>query len=275
MPVKKNPAGRRSIQVEAEVPGTLQQVWDAIATAPGISAWFVPARFEGVRNGAPTHMILNFGPGMDSESSVTAWEPLRRFSAQSSEREPGAAPMVTEWSVEARAGGTCLVRVVHSMATTSDAWDKELEAIESGWPGFFRILRLYLTHFPGQEGHAIRGMAMAGASEAEVWAAFTQSLGIAATAPGQRVSASGAGAPPFAGVIEHASHGPHSSLLLRLEQPAAGIAAFGAFNCGGAVMISLCLNFFGSAAQSTAGQYDPQWQAWLAKLFPPSSGAGA
>ena len=46
MSVKKEASGRRSIQVEVEVPGTPEEVWQAIATAPGISCWFVPAQFE-------------------------------------------------------------------------------------------------------------------------------------------------------------------------------------------------------------------------------------
>ena len=44
MSVKKEPSGRRSIQVEVEVPGTPEEVWQAIATGPGISSWFVPGK---------------------------------------------------------------------------------------------------------------------------------------------------------------------------------------------------------------------------------------
>ena len=36
MSVKKEASGRRSIQVEVEVPGTPEEVWQAIATGPGI-----------------------------------------------------------------------------------------------------------------------------------------------------------------------------------------------------------------------------------------------
>ncbi len=40
MSVKKEASGRRSVQVEVEVPGTPEEV-EAIATGPGISSWFV------------------------------------------------------------------------------------------------------------------------------------------------------------------------------------------------------------------------------------------
>ena len=42
MPVKKDESGRRSVQAEVEVPGTPEEVWEAIATGPGITSWFVP-----------------------------------------------------------------------------------------------------------------------------------------------------------------------------------------------------------------------------------------
>ena len=38
--------GRRSISLQVEVPGTPQEVWEAIATGPGISVWFVPSEVD-------------------------------------------------------------------------------------------------------------------------------------------------------------------------------------------------------------------------------------
>ena len=63
MSVKKEASGRRSIQVEVEVPGTPEEVWQAIATGPGISSWFVPTRSEERAGGqvvseAPRHIAL-------------------------------------------------------------------------------------------------------------------------------------------------------------------------------------------------------------------------
>ena len=52
MSVKKEASGRRSVQVEVEVKGTPEQVWRAIASGPGISAWFVPTKLEGRVGGA-------------------------------------------------------------------------------------------------------------------------------------------------------------------------------------------------------------------------------
>src|SRR3954467_4755752 len=147
MPVNKDPDGRRWVQVEVEVPGTPEAVWQAIATGPGVSSWFVPTQVEEREGGTVT---ANFGPGMDSVARISFWAPPRRFVADSPDLGPDAPPIATEWIVEARGGGMCVVRVVHSLFATADDWDDQLEGFEGGWPAFFRILRLYLTHFRGQ-----------------------------------------------------------------------------------------------------------------------------
>src|SRR5262245_28311497 len=72
MPVKKDASGRRWVVVEAEVPGTPEQVWAAIATGPGISSWFVPSKVEEREGGIAT---ADFGPGMESRATITVWEP--------------------------------------------------------------------------------------------------------------------------------------------------------------------------------------------------------
>ena len=66
MSVKKEASGRRSIQVEVEVPGTPEQVWQAIATGPGVSSWFVPTDVEEKAGGT---IVSRFGPGMDARAT--------------------------------------------------------------------------------------------------------------------------------------------------------------------------------------------------------------
>ena len=69
MSVKKEPSGRRSVQVEVELPGTPEEVWQAIASGPGISAWFVPTEFE-ERDGKPVALKVELGPGMEIRSPL-------------------------------------------------------------------------------------------------------------------------------------------------------------------------------------------------------------
>ena len=45
--VHSPPPGTRAIDLDIEVPGTPEEVWEAVASGPGITAWFVPAKVEG------------------------------------------------------------------------------------------------------------------------------------------------------------------------------------------------------------------------------------
>jgi uncharacterized protein YndB with AHSA1/START domain len=265
MSVKKEASGRRSVQVEVEVPGTPEEVWQAIATGPGISSWFVPAEFE-VRDGKPVAVKLDFGPGMESSSAITAWDPPRKWSAESPGWQPGSPIIADEWSVEARAGGVCVVRIVHSLFASTDEWDNQIEGTESGWPAFFRILRIYLTHFRSQRSAMMQWLAPAAGTEAEAWEALTAALGLKGANAGQHRNAP-AGVPPLSGVVEHFTQSP-SSALLRLDKPGPGTAALGAVNFGGSIMVTLNFYLYGDQAAGTVARETPLWQAWVDKHYP-------
>src|SRR5258705_5705135 len=112
MHVKKDASGRHSVEVETEVPGTPEEVWQAIATGPGISAWFVPTKLDEREGGA---IVLDFGAGMVSEGVITTWDPPRRFVGENeSAMGPGSPTGADEWTVERKPEGTCRVRVVDS-----------------------------------------------------------------------------------------------------------------------------------------------------------------
>ncbi|KYF73005.1 SRPBCC family protein [Sorangium cellulosum] len=267
MPVRKDASGRRSVQAEVEVPGSPEEVWEAIATGPGISSWFVPSEVE-EREGGTT--VSHFGPGssMDSVSKITAWDPPRRFTAESPEdMGPGTPSVATEWIVEAQSGGTCVVRVVHSWFASTDDWDKQFEGHEHGWVAFFRLLRLYLEHFRGQPCVPFQLMGAGPAPAATTWDALVGPLGLAGAAAGQRVSTA-AGAPPLVGVVERIGSSEHPELLLRVEEPAPGIAHLFALPMAGQVFLPIRVYLYGDEAKAAAARAEPAWQAWMAERFP-------
>jgi uncharacterized protein YndB with AHSA1/START domain len=269
MSVKKEASGRRSVQVEVEVPGTPEEVWQAIATGPGVSSWFVPTEMEEA-DGKPVAVRSNFGPGMESRSEITVWEPPRMFAAQG-EGWGGSPPMATEWSVEARGGGVCVVRVVHSLFATTDDWDNQLEGTEHGWPGFFRTLRIYLTHFRGQRSAIMQKMAAAAGPEADVWETLTTAMGLNGVSVGQRWTAP-AGVPPLSGVVEHLTRSPNDALL-RLDTPGPGVAALGTYDCG-QIMVGVNLYLYGDQAAGTVAHEAPLWDAWFETHFPTPTAGG-
>jgi uncharacterized protein YndB with AHSA1/START domain len=273
MSLKKDASGRRSIQVEVEVPGTPEDVWRAIATGPGITAWFVPTVFE-EKAGTPISLTMSFGPGMDAAAKITQWNPPHRFAAEG-ELAPGSPSLATEWIVEAKAGGTCIVRVVHSLFASTDDWDNQLKDTEQGWPGFFRILLLYLTHFRGMSCTSTMAMALTQGPEAAVWKAVTGPLALAGVTKGQAWKAP-AGVPPLGGTVEEILENDHMrSVLVRLDAPAPGVASVGTYNCGGPIQVCLSLYLYGDRAPAAITRDQALWQTWLNERFPaeaPASG---
>ena len=273
MPVKKDESGRRSVQAEVEVPGTPEEVWEAIATGPGITSWFVPSQVDG-RVGGVT--ISSFGPGMDSEAKITAWNPPRSFVAETEgEMGPDGPKVATEWIVEAKDGGTCVVRVVHSWFTSSDAWDDQFEGHTYGWQAFFRVLRLYLAHFRGLPGSPVQVMGVAPPPKEEAWDAWTRPLGLFGAAVGQRVGTP-ADAPPLAGTVEWAGQPAWpEDLLVRLDQPAPGIAHLVPHAMGGQVYLTMRFYLYGDDAPAAAARAQSEWQAWMDEHFAPATAPGA
>jgi uncharacterized protein YndB with AHSA1/START domain len=265
MSVKKEASGRRSVQVEVEVPGKPEEVWEAIATGPGISAWFVPTRSEEREGG---QVVSNFGPGMDCPATITTWQPPKCFAAESEMGPPGSPKMATEWSVEARAGGMCVVRVVHNLFASTDDWDNQLDGLEQGWPTYFRILRMYLADFKGMQSSAMQFVAFSTDSESKTWEKLGGALGLLKVAQGQKWSAPD-GFPRMTGVVDSLGKGMHSNtVLLRLDPPAPGSAYIGAISCGGMVQVYMAVYLYGANAKAAVERDEPIWQRWMGEQFP-------
>jgi uncharacterized protein YndB with AHSA1/START domain len=272
MPVKTDDSGDRYVEMIVEVPGTPEQVWHAIATGPGMTAWFVPTDVEEREGGALT---FHLGPGMDSPGVVTGWEPPRRFAYEEREWMEGAPPVATEVIVETRSGDTCVIRMVHSLFTSSEEWDNQLESFESGWPSYFKILQLYLGHFPGQPAATFRLMTGAPGSQEEAWAALEGPLGLAGATTGEHRSA-GDGAPALSGVVERIGKAKdHHEALLRLDKPAPGAGYVAAFAWGGKVSVLVSFYLYGEGAADVAAREEAAWQGWVGERFPAPAEAAA
>jgi uncharacterized protein YndB with AHSA1/START domain len=254
----------RRIELEVEVPGTPEEVWEAIATGPGLSAWMHPAEVEEREGG---RFAYDMGPGMKGSGRVTGWDPPRRF-AQSEEwsADAGSALLATEWLIEAQAGGTCVVRMVMSGFGDGSEWDEEIGGIDEGMGAALESLRLYMTHFAGQRGAWIRAFGNRPGRRAERWAALSGALGLTGAAPGRRVATSGDGVPALAGVVEDLidKHW-HSGVLLRIDDPAPGLAHVLVFGERGWATIQACI--YGDAAAAIAAQAEPAWREWMEERF--------
>ena len=68
MPTKFDASGKRWVEMEFLVPGTPEQVWQAMATGPGNAAWFTRAEIEEKIGG---RLTFHFMPGVTSGGRTT------------------------------------------------------------------------------------------------------------------------------------------------------------------------------------------------------------
>lgn len=267
MSVRKETSGRRSVQVEVEVPGTPEQVWKAIATGPGISAWFVPTKLDERAGGS---LSCDFGGGMVSSAKITEWQPPHRLVAEDHTWLQGGPPVATEWTVEATSGGTCIVRVVHSLFASTDEWDGQIEGTEHGWPGYFRVLRHYLQHHAGEPAASFTLMTTAAEDAATIWSTLARAFGASEPRVGQRVRVDAGGGASFAGTVHALDDVPQGQgAMLIVDEPAPGVVLASGMDCMGMHMATLQAFFYGPQAAAAAASRE-RWESWLLDLFPSS-----
>ena len=252
----------RTVEHDIEVSGTPEQVWQAIATGQGITAWFVPAKVEEQAGGA---MELDFGPGMGtSPGTVTVWEPPTRFVHMGT----GAAgnPLAYEWQVEARSGGTCLVRLVTSGFLSEADWQAEYDGTAEGWKLFLNNLRLYLLHFAGQRCASLLVQQMSDVATDDAWRQLTGSLGLPEVPTvGQQVSVSNG--PPLSGRVERFQS---RLMTLLLDAPSRGIAVVGTESFDGKGFPMVYLYLFGAGAEEAIRREEADWREWIERTFDPA-----
>lgn len=249
------------LEFTVEVPGTPEQVWQAVATARGLSAWYLPTELE-EREGGSLHFTL--GPGMGSDGRVTRWDPPHRLAFEEDWAalmgvEPDAlSPLTSEFVVEARSGGTCVVRVTSSGFGTGSAWERQWwDTVEPGWLPYFDNLRLYLAHFPGQEASRLEAAATHVAGADTLWETVRDRLG--AGGEGATVEAAGS-----TGTVERVGV---RRALVRLTAPVPGMLAVSVHDDGdGRVTAGVQAYLFAPDGDDGVRHAERAWEAWLQEL---------
>lgn len=252
------------LEFSVEVPGTPEQVWQAIATAKGLSAWFLPTEME-ERVGGSFHFSM--GPAMGSDGKVTRWDPPRRLVydedwASLMGKDPDAlSPLTSEFVVEAQSGGTCVVRVTTSGFGTGAAWESEFwDSMGSGWMPYFDNLRLYLAHFPGQEATRLEVSASHPEDAAALWSTMRDALRLGGE--GTTVDLRGA-----TGTVERVGE---RQTLIRLTAPVPGMLSVFTWPEGdGKATAGVRAYLFSPEAADYVRREEPAWQTWLQKLSAP------
>lgn len=241
------------LEKTVELDASPEQVWEAIATGQGISAWFVPHDVEPREGGA---IRQEFGGDFVETARVSAWEPGRRF-AYTGPAAEGAPAHAFEFLVEGRDGGGTVLRFVHSGFTDRPGWEDEYNSFDAGWTLFFWNLRTYLEHFAGQPVHNVVTLVSAAGPKEQAWSVLHRALGLTGhPAVGQRVALTGP--QPVIGVVDVATP---EFLGVRSERALFRFGAEGDDGCG----VSAYHYFYGEPVDTDA--LTKAWDAWLGELF--------
>lgn len=169
---------------DAPVPATPEQVWEAIATGPGISSWYV-GRTEVDGETVRT----SFGEGWVPAGTVTVADAPHHFAYRSDTAEDGRY-VAYEYLIEGRAGAATVLRTVTSGFLPGDDWADEFEAMRYGTELFFHTLTEHLRHFPGRFATPVTVFGPPVTDWPATWRRLHAALGLdGAPRPGDRVRA--------------------------------------------------------------------------------------
>ncbi|SDC52304.1 SRPBCC family protein [Actinokineospora iranica] len=230
---------RREVVLEA----TPEQVFAAITE--NTSAWLFPTPTPPA-DGAPD----------DEGNRVTVWDPPHRVSFRT-DGEDGWFNAL-EHVIEARDGGTCVARYVHSGIFTDD-WDTQYDGAGKHTDFYLHSLGQYVKHFPGRKAAYIGADGPESSTQPGSVDVLRRALGITETSEtGDRVRVAVPGLAPVDGEIDY------------LEGQFVGIRSGDAlyrFYCrepwGAPVSLGHHL-FAADADEETEGK---AWQAWLDGVF--------
>ena len=241
------------VRKEIELDATPEEVWEAIATGPGIDSWFMGTNEIEPREGGKARMTL---PAWTLESTVTVWDPPKRLVLDTGEGDDGRL-MVFEYLIEGREGGSSVLRFVHSGFLPGDDWETEYDALKVGDPMYIHKLAQYLKYFRGRTATPVDVYGPQVPDREQAWARLRGGLGVTGTvAEGDQVRLTPEGLPPMEGVVDYASP---ETLGLRTSD---GLYRF-IYGLGGTIVLGHHI-FSGDTNQK---ETEEAWQSWLTRLF--------
>jgi uncharacterized protein YndB with AHSA1/START domain len=190
------------VRKEIEVDASPEEVWEAIATGPGLDSWFMGRNEVEPRKGGKVRMILS---AWTLESTVTVWDPPNRLVTETSEGEDGRL-MTFEYVIEGRGEGRTVLRFVHSGFLAGDDWETEYDALKSGDPMYVHKLAQYLTYFRGRSATPIDVYGPQVPDRDHAWEVLRRGLGLTgAVTEGDKVRLTPEGLPPIEGTVDYVS----------------------------------------------------------------------
>jgi uncharacterized protein YndB with AHSA1/START domain len=246
--------GRKKFDIRKEVAldATPEQVWEAIATGPGLTAWFAP---------------MDIDPDSDM---VVAWEPGRHLAVRTPPAEDGST-QAFEYLIEARDQGSTVLRFVHS-GVFGDDWSDEYEDMTSqGWDMYLHTLAQYLSRFGGLPAVYVQAESPSSSARPGAWPRLMEALR-ARAGTGARTGA-GAGGPIELGTAVHldlVGVGAIDGVVDYLDANFVGLCTADAlirFHGRGLIGMTVAVSHHAYGSDLDVTKAGQAWEAWLADVF--------
>jgi hypothetical protein len=227
---------RRQIVLDAQP----EVVWEAVATGPGLAAWFMPMELD------------------PDSPMVTSWEPGRRLGVRLPAAEDGSF-QVFDYRLESDGPGRTGLRFAHS-GFTGGGWGDDFEAqTGAGWDMYLHTLSQYLAHFAGRPALYLEAEAPAASAEPGAWPRLVAALGL--TEPVElgaavRFDLPGVGA--VEGAVDYAT-----PTFIGLRAPLALIR----FHGRAAMKMPVAVSQHTYIATFDTASAQRGWETWLAGVF--------
>jgi uncharacterized protein YndB with AHSA1/START domain len=235
------------IRREVELPATPEQVWAAVATGAGNASWLFPTG-----EGEP-HEVGEEWAGQ----TVTAFDPPHHYATQA-QGPDGTVFNALEFIIEARDGGTAVLRYVHSGIMTDD-WDNQYDSADQHTDFYLHTLGQYLRYFDGRPVTYVAAEGPDASKAPGSFDALRGALGLAGPgAAGDPVRLTLPGLDPLEGVVDYATP---NFLGVRTDD---GLYRFYGRNAFG-MPVGLAHHLF--AAGVDREKTELAWRTWLDGLY--------
>jgi uncharacterized protein YndB with AHSA1/START domain len=243
------------VSKEIALDATPEQVWEAIATGPGVDSWFMGRSEIDPQVGGKNRLTM---AGRTEESTVTTWEPGSHLAFRTPDGPEGTF-MAFEYLIEGRDGGGTVLRLVHS-GFLGDDWETEYEAMQEGWNLYLHKLEVYLTHFPGRTATTVSAFRPGAGPSARAVETLKREMGLTGEVKeGDRVHLEVPGLEPVEGVVTYSAL--PTLLAVRTEDAIYGFIHSG--DTRGNVLV-LGHHLFKKGTDQEKSQQ--AWQNWLNSL---------
>ncbi|HEY0471438.1 MAG TPA: SRPBCC domain-containing protein [Kribbella sp.] len=234
----------RRIELEVPLEATPDEVWDAISTVEGMTAWFAPM------DPAPDEN------GVSADGIVTRWEPGRGYAVQA-----GASSY--EYVIEAGEDDTSVLTFTQT-GFQGDGWETEYEATARGWDFYFHTLEVYLSDFKGRPASYVVAEGPQWSNTAEAWSKLLDTLGVSAEGDPVELELYGLGR--MTGEVDYL--GPNH-LGIRTDQ---ALLRFHGRELLG-LSVALGHHYYQQGRRSRPGgaedaeRLEDAWQSWLTEVY--------